>query len=119
MDMARDAPAYSEYMWIGHLAATGALVLSGLYLVSTPDERNIGLIVLGFAVLGFMLALGPFRQRERFAWTAMWVYPSTFLAVGLLTTLVGGRMDVGLYYGALGVIQLAAQLLSAPLFAKS
>lgn len=119
MDMPIHAPAYSEYMWIGHLAAAGAFVLSGLYLVSTPDERNIGLIAVGLVVLGIMLTLGPFRQRERFALTAMWVYPSTFLAVGLQTTLGGSRMDVGLYYGALGVIQLAAQLLSAPLFANS
>jgi len=118
MDMAKDAPAYGDYLWIGHLAGTGALGLSGLYLVSTPDERNIGLIVLGLAVLGIMLALGPFRRRQRFAWTAMWIYPGMFLAVGLLTILSRGRMDIGLYYGAMGAVQLAAQLLSAPLFAN-
>jgi hypothetical protein len=108
-------PVYQRYAWGLHLLVSLALVSSGLYILSLPPERNAGLLFLGFAALGILLSLDAFRRAKKFGWRAMWIYPITLGAIGI-SMVAGDEPGIGVYYLALALIGILAQVLSAPNF---
>jgi hypothetical protein len=42
--------------------------------------RADGLASIGLGLFGALLAVEPFRRRERWAWFALWFYPAFWLA---------------------------------------
>ena len=99
----------ARFGWILHAVVTGMVALSGLYLLTIPDERNIGVLSMGFALLGVLLSVSAFRKGEDYAWTVMWVYPATFGALAI-SLILGNEIGVGGYYLGLAVLGSLAQL---------
>ncbi|MFP3853687.1 MAG: hypothetical protein ACLFWD_05265 [Anaerolineales bacterium] len=115
MESVSEKPGLRRHAWVIHLLVTGLQALSGIYLITMPDERSLGILSAGFALLGVFLSIGALRNQRDYAWTAMWFYPITYAAVGV-SILLGGNTGIGVYYLALGVLGALAQAMAAPLF---
>ena len=58
-----------------------------------PLYRADGLASMGLGLLGGLLALIPYRRRERWAWIALWFYP-VFWIIHLASGLPPGKDHV-------------------------
>ncbi|WP_189959329.1 hypothetical protein [Streptomyces violascens] len=74
------------------LAVVGVAILAfGVIAAMAPssgDERLMradGVAATGMGLFGVLIALVPFRRRERWAWLVLWYYPAFWVA-----HLVGG-----------------------------
>lgn len=64
------------------LAITGiAIFIFGLIVTVSPGSsdplflRAIGVASIGMGLFGALIALIPYRRRERWAWFVLWYYP--------------------------------------------
>ncbi|SEP50587.1 hypothetical protein [Amycolatopsis saalfeldensis] len=77
--------------WICLLVVSVSILAFGVVVAVVPMGtdgllyRADGLASIGVGLFGGLLALIPFRRRERWAWFALWFYPVFWLA-----HLVGG-----------------------------
>jgi hypothetical protein len=77
--------------WICQAVVSAAILAFGIVVVLLPMEgyglllRADGLAVIGVGLFGGLIAIIPFRRRERWAWWALWFYPVFWTA-----HLVGG-----------------------------
>lgn len=62
------------------ILAFGAVVLVTPPSGDSPLYRADGLASVGLGGFGLLLAVIPFRRRERWAWSALWFYPPFWLA---------------------------------------
>jgi hypothetical protein len=67
------------------VVSVGVLGFGLVVLVAPPDSDGLlyradGLASFGLGVFGLLLAVVPFRRRERWAWSALWFYPLFWLA---------------------------------------
>ncbi|MDL9978457.1 hypothetical protein [Microbacterium candidum] len=75
--------------WICLLVVSLGILVFGLVIAIVPmgaDElvyRADGLASIGFGLFGALIAIGPYRSRERWAWFAFWIYP-VFWAIHLV-----------------------------------
>jgi hypothetical protein len=72
--------------WIS-LAIIGiAIFVFGLIVSVWPGSsdtlflRTIGVASIGMGLFGMMIAVIPYRRRERWAWFTLWYYPIFWLA---------------------------------------
>ena len=72
--------------WVS-LAITGvAIFVFGLIVTVWPGSSNpsflraIGVASIGMGLFGVMIAVIPYRRRERWAWFTLWYYPIFWLA---------------------------------------
>ena len=72
--------------WIS-LAIIGlAIFVFGLIVTMWPGSsdalflRTIGVASIGMGLFGVMIAVIPYRRRERWAWFTLWYYPVFWLA---------------------------------------
>ncbi len=116
VDAAAGRTRAARWGWGILLTVSGLLTLNGvlLYLVidESPQVQTTSILVGGFGLLALIVALEGFRQAPRWAWNGMWVVVATLALVGLHILSVGDRIDVGVWYLALGAIALAGQLLA-------
>ena len=76
--------------WICQALVIAAILAFGIVVVLLPVEgdglllRADGLALIGVGLFGGLIAIIPFRRRERWAWWALWFYPLfwTFHLVG-------------------------------------
>lgn len=73
--------------WICLAAVSVGILGFGLVVIVAPPSdgdgllyRTDGLASFGLGMFGLLLALIPFRRRERWAWSALWFYPLFWLA---------------------------------------
>jgi hypothetical protein len=77
--------------WICQTLVSAAILAFGIVVVLLPMEggglllRADGLALIGVGLFGGLIAIIPFRRRERWAWWALWFYP-----VFWMVHLVGG-----------------------------
>jgi uncharacterized membrane protein HdeD (DUF308 family) len=102
------------------LAITGvAILVFGLIIAVWPDATNrlffqaIGAASIGMGLFGTLIAVIPFRRRERWAWFTLWYYPIFWLA-HFLGGLPPGQDHI--HQIVLIVFSLAALLVSASEF---
>jgi hypothetical protein len=67
------------------MVSVGILGFGIVVLVASPGGDSLpyradGLASFGLGVFGLLLAVIPFRRRERWAWSALWFYPVFWLA---------------------------------------
>jgi hypothetical protein len=67
--------------WICQALVSAAILAFGIVVVLLPVEgdglllRADGLALIGVGMFGGLIAIIPFRRRERWAWWALWFYP--------------------------------------------
>jgi hypothetical protein len=67
--------------WLCLLIVSVSILGFGLVIAIVPmdaDElvyRADGLASIGFGLFGALMAIWPYRRRERWAWYAFWLYP--------------------------------------------
>ncbi|SEB47130.1 hypothetical protein SAMN04489727_2013 [Amycolatopsis tolypomycina] len=72
--------------WISLAAVSLGIAGFGLVVAIAPPAgdallyRADGLASVGLGLFGALLAVVPFRRRERWAWFALWFYPAFWLA---------------------------------------
>jgi hypothetical protein len=72
--------------WICLVAVSLGIAGFGLVVAVAPPAgdallyRADGLASIGVGLFGGLLALVPFRRRERWAWFALWFYPLFWVA---------------------------------------
>lgn len=72
--------------WISLTIIGIAILVFGLVAALWPGPndalslRAIGVASIGMGIFGTMIALFPYRQRERWAWFTLWYYPLFWLA---------------------------------------
>jgi hypothetical protein len=72
--------------WISLAVVSAGIVGFGLVVTAAPPAgdsllyRADGLASCGLGLFGLLLAVIPFRRRERWAWAALWFYPVFWLA---------------------------------------
>ncbi|TVT61668.1 hypothetical protein FNH05_02560 [Amycolatopsis rhizosphaerae] len=105
------------------LAVVGVGILAfGVVAATVPvaaDEplmRADGLASLGVGLFGLLIAVVPFRRRERWAWLALWFYP-VFWSVHLVGGLPPGKDHV--HQVVFIVLSLVGLLLPARAFFSS
>lgn len=82
--------------WIALAVVSGGIMVFGIVIAIAPmgpDEllyRAGGLASIGLGLLGGLLALIPYRRRERWAWIALWFYP-VFWTIHLVAGLPPGK----------------------------
>jgi hypothetical protein len=82
--------------WICQLIVSLGILIFGLVIAIAPmgaDElvyRADGLASIGFGLFGALIAIGPYRRRQRWAWFAFWFYP-VFWAIHLAAGLPPGK----------------------------
>lgn len=82
--------------WIGLVVVSLGIMGFGVVIAIVPmgaDEllyRADGLASIGLGLLGGLLALIPYRRRERWAWMALWFYP-VFWTIHMVSELPPGR----------------------------
>ena len=82
--------------WIFEALVSAAILAFGIVVVLLPVDgdalllRADGLASIGFGLFGGLIAIIPFRRRERWAWCALCVYP-VFWTVHLVGGLPPGR----------------------------
>ena len=85
--------------WLCHAVVSAAILIFGLVLVLVPSggdpqlARADGLASVGLGLFGGLVAVFPFRRRERWAWWALWFYP-VFWTVHLVAALPPGKDHV-------------------------
>lgn len=85
--------------WLCQLAVSLGILIFGAVIAIAPmgaDEllyRADGLASIGLGLFGGLLAVIPFRRRERWAWFALWFYP-VFWAIHLMGGLPPGKDHV-------------------------
>lgn len=108
--------------WISLVAVSLGIAGFGLVVVIAPPAgdallyRADGLASLGLGLFGGLLALVPFRRRERWAWFALWFYPLFWLA-HLLGGLPPGKDHV--HQIAFIVVSLAGLVLPSRQFFRA
>jgi hypothetical protein len=77
--------------------------------------KLLGVGGTGFIFFGVIVAFKPYRNRERWAWFAMLLYPIVF--GGYAAVFVGfGVQFLGIYYGVVAGIALLALIIGYPNF---
>ena len=82
--------------WIFEALASAAILAFGIVVVLLPVDgdalllRADGLASIGLGLFGGLIAIIPFRRRERWAWCALRFYP-VFWTVHLVGGLPPGR----------------------------
>ncbi|MGT2461413.1 hypothetical protein [Sinomonas atrocyanea] len=82
--------------WIGLVVVSLGVMGFGVVIAIAPmgaDEllyRADGLASIGLGLLGGLLAVIPYRRRERWAWIALWFYP-VFWTIHLVFELPPGK----------------------------
>ncbi|MGW4528833.1 hypothetical protein [Amycolatopsis sp. NPDC004378] len=72
--------------WISLAAVSLGIAGFGIVVAIVPPAddallyRADGLASIGVGLFGGLLALVPYRRRERWAWIALWFYPLFWLA---------------------------------------
>jgi hypothetical protein len=72
--------------WISLVAVSLGIAGFGVVVAVVPPAgdallyRADGLASIGVGLFGGLLALVPYRRRERWAWFALWFYPLFWLA---------------------------------------
>src|SRR5947207_1724067 len=85
--------------WICLVVVGVGILLFGVIAVAAPssaDERLMradGMAATGMGLFGVLIALVPFRRRERWAWLVLWFYPA-FWIVHLVGRLPPGKDHV-------------------------
>lgn len=78
------------------LVVSLGILVFGLVIVIVPmgaDElvyRADGLASIGLGLFGALVAIGPYRRGQRWAWFAFWFYP-VFWAIHLVGQLPPGK----------------------------
>ena len=103
-----------KFAWISLTIIGVAILVFGLVTAVFPGQsealflRAIGAASIGMGLFGVLIALIPFRRRERWAWFALWYYP-LFWGAHLLGGLPPGQDHV--HQVVFIVISLAGLLL--------
>jgi Mn2+/Fe2+ NRAMP family transporter len=71
----------------------GVVAAVGTTSGDVPLMRADGLAAIGLGLFGGLIALFPFRRRERWAWAALWFYP-VFWVLHLVGQLPPGKDHV-------------------------
>lgn len=72
--------------WICLLVVSVGILAFGVVVAVVPMTGDVllyradGLASIGVGLFGGLLALIPFRRRERWAWFALWFYPVFWVA---------------------------------------
>jgi uncharacterized membrane protein HdeD (DUF308 family) len=72
--------------WISLAIIGVAIFIFGLIVTVWPGSsdalflRTIGVASIGMGFFGVMIAVIPYRRRERWAWFTLWYYPIFWLA---------------------------------------
>lgn len=72
--------------WICLAVVSVGVLAFGVVMVVAPAAgdsllyRADGLASFGLGLFGLLLAVIPFRRRERWAWAVLWFYPAFWLA---------------------------------------
>lgn len=72
--------------WVSLTIIGIAILIFGLIVAIWPGSsdallmRAVGAASLGMGIFGAMIAVIPYRRRERWAWFALWYYPLFWLA---------------------------------------
>lgn len=108
--------------WVSLLAVSLGIAGFGVVVALAPPAgdallyRADGLASFGTGLFGGLLAVVPFRRRERWAWFALWFYPLFWLA-HLLGALPPGKdhihQIVFIALSVLGLVLPARQFLRA------
>src|SRR5689334_24294465 len=75
-----------KFAWISLAMIGVAIIVFGLIVAVWPGSadtlflRSIGVASIGMGAFGVMIALIPYRRRERWAWITLWYYPPFWLA---------------------------------------
>lgn len=77
--------AVSGMTWKEILAASP----SGVGTIYATASRAWGIVELGFGILVMAIAWIPFRNREKWAWYALWLVPVEFVG-GIANSLMAG-----------------------------
>jgi len=82
--------------WMCETLVSAAILVFGIVVVLLPVDgdglllRADGLALIGVGLFGGLIAVIPFRRRERWAWWALWFYPA-FWMVHLVGGLAPGK----------------------------
>lgn len=85
--------------WVSLTIIGIAILIFGLIVAIWPGSsdallmRAVGAASLGMGIFGAMIAVIPYRRRERWAWFALWYYP-LFWLVHFLGSLPPGQDHV-------------------------
>jgi hypothetical protein len=84
--MPKRESVWFKIAWIS-LAIIGVAIFAfGLVVAVWPGSSNalflraIGVDSIGMGLFGVLIAVIPFRRRERWAWFSLWYYPLFWLA---------------------------------------
>jgi hypothetical protein len=72
--------------WISLATIGVAIFIFGLIVTLWPGSSNtlflqaIGVASMGMGGFGVMIAVIPYRRRERWAWFTLWYYPAFWVA---------------------------------------
>jgi uncharacterized membrane protein HdeD (DUF308 family) len=72
--------------WVSLAIIGVAIFVFGLIVAVWPGSsdplflRAIGVASIGMGLFGIMIAVIPYKRRERWAWFALWYYPIFWLA---------------------------------------
>ncbi len=101
----RTPRAYEEYAWVLVFAGGLAGFLVGLWeFFVGPLDTTAGFtadaaffrahlfFLLGFSLLGAVIAAVPYRRREQWAWYTLWVAPVVVLGDAAMNYDVGGTI---------------------------
>lgn len=95
----RRESVYLRIGWICLLVVGVGILAFGLVAAVVPESgdelllRADGVASIGLGLFGVLIAVIPFRRRERWAWFALWFYP-VFWVVHLVGRLPPGKDHV-------------------------
>jgi hypothetical protein len=84
--MTKRESVWFKIAWIALAIIGGAIFAFGLVVAVWPGSSNalflraIGVDSIGMGLFGVLIAVIPFRRRERWAWFSLWYYPLFWLA---------------------------------------
>ena len=79
------------------------------------DTRNVGLLLLLFAILAMAISVTAYRRGEKWAWYALWSFPALFMGFIAIDITAGATLTVLALVGGRGVLQEGLPILEGML----
>jgi Mn2+/Fe2+ NRAMP family transporter len=108
--------AYQKYAWVILFALGVLLTLNNLILLVAGIAQASAIGYLGFSLLATVIAFFNYRNRERWAWYAMWIFPAVLVLTAIRLFSENEDRGLALMFTAFAALSLLGLLLPSRMF---